>query len=406
MKPLSHLIHPLRDRCSTGEEPERKATWLELFFDLAFVAAVAQVGGPLAASYSVEGLVRYSILFLLVWWAWSGHTNYATRFDTDDLVQRLLTLAQIFIVAVMAANAGDALDSESSAGFAAAYAVLRLLLVAQYARARRVEQTRALTTAYAVGFGIAAICWLASALVPVPLRYALWAAALAVDVGTPVVTSHLTVQAPPDPRHLPERYGLFTIILLGESLVGVMKGIEGHDDWTLPAFGSAVFGLAIAFLVWWWYFDGARAAAERRVRTATEARRLMVWSFAHLPLYLGIGIAGIGMEHLILGADDGHLHAEEAWILGVAFAVMMAALAVIDGTSGKARRDPHRARRMTVHYGIASLPIALALVGTHLPPVALAGGLAGLCLLQCGWSLREANPIEARHDVAASQAAP
>jgi low temperature requirement protein LtrA len=405
MTRLSHLIHPLLDRCSAGEEPERKATWLELFFDLAFVAAVAQVGGPLAAAYSVEGLVRYGVLFFLVWWAWIGHTNYATRFDSDDLVQRLLTLAQIFIVAVMAANAGDALDSVSSAGFAAAYAVLRLLLVAQYVRARRVEQTRGLTTAYAAGFGIAALCWLASALVPVPLRYVLWAVALAVDVGTPMVTSHLTVQAPPDPRHLPERYGLFTIILLGESIVGVMKGIEGHDDWTLPAFGSAVLGLAVAFLVWWWYFDGARGAAERPVRTAAQARRFMVWSFAHLPLYLGIGVAGIGMEHLILAADDGHLHAQDAWILCGAFAVLMMSLAAIDGASEKARRDPHRGRRMLVHYAVAVLPLGLGLAGAHLPPVLLAAGLAALCLLQVGWSVRDPDRSRRGHEVAASPAA-
>ncbi len=133
---LNHFVHPLRLR-HTGGEPGRKVTWLELFFDLAFVAAVAQVGTPLAADYSLDGLLRYGFLFLLIWWAWNGHSTFSTRFDTDDVVQRVLTLVQIFVVAVMAVNAKDALDSRSSAGFAAAYAVMRLLLVAQYVRARR-----------------------------------------------------------------------------------------------------------------------------------------------------------------------------------------------------------------------------------------------------------------------------
>src|SRR5205085_9125988 len=89
-----------------GDKSEsRRASWLELFFDLIFVAAVSQVGVPLGQDYSIHGLVRYSLMFLLIWWAWFGHTMYATRFDADDVVHRLLTLVQIFAAAAMAANA-------------------------------------------------------------------------------------------------------------------------------------------------------------------------------------------------------------------------------------------------------------------------------------------------------------
>src|SRR6516164_600310 len=143
---------------SHGHE-SRRASWLELFFDLIFVAAVAQVGVPLGDDYTVHGLVRYALMFLLIWWAWLGHTMYSTRFDTDDVVQRLLTLLQIFAAAAMAANAKAAFDSRDSAGFGAAYAVLRAVLVVQYLRARRVAETRRLTTVYAVGFGLAAFLW-------------------------------------------------------------------------------------------------------------------------------------------------------------------------------------------------------------------------------------------------------
>ena len=90
---------------------ELRVTWMELFFDLIFVAAVAEVGAPLATDYSRAGLLRYGFLFVLIWWAWSGHTLYSTRFHHDDLVQRMLILIQCFIAAVMAANAKDALDS-------------------------------------------------------------------------------------------------------------------------------------------------------------------------------------------------------------------------------------------------------------------------------------------------------
>src|SRR6188474_1658923 len=177
------LIAPLRLR-STGEAG-RKVTWLELFFDLIFVAAVAQVAEPLRHEYTIDGLARFAPLFLLIWWAWTGQSVFSTRFDTDDVVQRGLTLVQVFVVAAMAANAKDALDSRSSAGFAAAYAAVRLVLVAQYMRARHVPGARALTNRYVAGHGGAAVLWLASALVPPAVRFWIWAIAFVVDLGTP-----------------------------------------------------------------------------------------------------------------------------------------------------------------------------------------------------------------------------
>ena len=140
---------------------------------------------PLGQDYTLHGLVRYALMFLLIWWAWLGHTMYCTRFDADDVVQRLLTLLQIFAAAAMAANAKSAFDSRDSAGFAAAYAVLRAVLVVQYLRARRLTETHRLTTLYAVGFGAAAFLWGVAAIFPAPVRFWLWAAALLIDLGTP-----------------------------------------------------------------------------------------------------------------------------------------------------------------------------------------------------------------------------
>ena len=378
--PSTPLVRPLRLRCADGAEPGRKVTWLELFFDLAFVAAVAQVGSPLAADYTVAGLARYAFLFLLIWWAWNGHTNFSTRFDSDDAVQRILTLTQIFVVAVMAVNAKDALDSRSSAGFAAAYAVMRFVLVAQYLRARSIPRSRSLTTTYAAGFGIAAVCWLASAVVPPPLRFWLWGVALLIDLGTPILTSHLTVRVPPDAAHLPERFGLFTIILLGEQLVAIMKGMESQEGWSVSAALSAFLGIGVAFLIWWWYFHGAHGADERVVRNPAQARRFFVWSFAHLPLYLGIAVTGVGIEHVIRIAPDGHLHASEVWILCGAIALLMGALVAIGATSDESGQGG----RTWVRSALAAAPLALAPFGQDVAPVILVAAVVALCLAQLG----------------------
>lgn len=233
------------------DHKHRRVTWMELFFDLIFVAAVAEVGKPLSADYSSAGLLRYAFLFVLIWWAWVGHTLFSTRFDTDDLVQRLLILLQSFIAAVMAANARDALDSRSSAGFGAAYAGMRLVLVLQYLRVLRVPQTRALATRFALGFGLAAAVWIVSAFVEPPTRYWLWALALTIDFATPWLAEKHGRNAPPHAEHFPERFGLFTIILLGEFVAEVMRGIASQEYWSVSAASTAFASMAFAFAVWW-----------------------------------------------------------------------------------------------------------------------------------------------------------
>jgi low temperature requirement protein LtrA len=326
---MTSLLRPLQLRYVAGADPGRKVTWLELFFDLIFVAAVAQVGEPLREDYSLAGVVRFSFLFALIWWAWIGNSVFATRFDTDDGLQRALTLLQMFAVAAMAANAGDALGSRSSAGFAAAYAAMRFVLVAHYLRARQLHTARELATRYLVGHGSAAALWLASALIPTPFRFAIWAVALAIDLGTPWVAVSHSVKVPPDPSHLPERFGLFTLILLGESVIAVMQGMKSQEDWTIGPAVTAFGGMALTFFLWLWYFDGTAAVAERHVRSQRDAVQFHVWSYAHLPLYLGIATAGAGIERLVRHGGISHIAAPDAAMLIMALAGATGAMAVI-----------------------------------------------------------------------------
>jgi low temperature requirement protein LtrA len=327
-------------------EEGRRVTWLELFFDLVFVAAVAQVGTHLRDDYSVTGLLRFSMLFVLIWWAWLGHTWFSTRFDTDDLVQRALTWLQMFLVVVMAINATGALDSRDSAGFAAAYSVMRLVLVAQYWRARRIRRARALTVRYAASCGVAAALWLVSALVAPPIRFWLWALALVIDVGTPLFTTRHVVDVPHDGAHLPERYGLFSIILMGESIVAVMTGMEHQEYWSARAAASAILGMGLIVAIWWCYFDVVHAVGEQMVRSRRDVVRFLTWSYAHLPLYLGIAIAGVGLEHVIATAAKEPLHFEEVWILSSAIGAIAASLLLI-GATRRSRRGERSARPST-----------------------------------------------------------
>jgi low temperature requirement protein LtrA len=395
------MMTPLRIR-STGESG-RKVTWLELFFDLIFVAAVAQVAAPLRDQYSIAGLMRFAPLFALIWWAWTGHTVFSTRFDSDDGVQRGLTLVQMFAVAAMAANAKDALDSRSSAGFAAAYAALRFVLVAQYLRARQIPQARSLTSRYAAGHGAAAVLWLASALLPPSARLGLWATAFAIDLGTPWMAVSYNVKVPPDAAHLPERFGLFTLILLGESVVAVMQGMESQETWTPAAALSAFLGMGTAFLIWAWYFDGVGGAAEQPVRSRRDALRFHIWSYAHFPLYLGIIVTGVGVQRIVTAASRYELTSSDAALLAGAAAMVMMAMTVI-GAASASRRN-RSLRQIGAHVAVAAGMLACGVAGMLSTPLVLivivASAYAAQLALSDGADMRPARAASSTQRIAA-----
>jgi low temperature requirement protein LtrA len=367
----------------------RRATWTELFFDLVFVAAVAEVSKPLSADYSPGGLLRFSFLFVLIWWAWSGHTLYTTRFDAEDSVQRVLLLIQCFIAAVMAANAKDALDSRSSAGFGAAYGAMRIVLVVQYLRARRLLEARTLATRHALGFGVAVIVWILSALTPAPERYWLWAAALAIDFATPWLAANHILDMPPDPTHFPERFGLFTIILIGEFVAAVMRGIESQEDWTFSAAATAFTSMAFAFVLRWSYFDVARSANERRVRTRRDAIRFHLWHYCHLPMFLGIAIAGVGFQRAITVASEGHLNRSEVWILSIAAISVMIALSTLGATSDAAQMRRSLPAYLWPQYAIALATIILGICADRMHTLVVVLTLLTGCVLQTLVAQRE-----------------
>jgi low temperature requirement protein LtrA len=280
----------------------------------------------------------------------------------------------------MAANAKQDLADRDSAGFGAAYAVQRIVLVIQYLRARREAKTRGLTTIYAAGFGTAAIFWIVAALTPPPARFWLWGVALLIDFATPWAAVKYTHTVPPDAEHLPERFGLFTIILLGESVAAVMRGMESQESWPVSAAVSAFTGLALVFALWWWYFDLANGAAERHIKTARDTIRFQIWSHAHFPLYLSIAVLGVGLERVISLPTGAQLAVQHAWILVGAAVVLMTTLMIVEATS--ARRESVGTRAVRCLLVLAILPVPL--FSHRLPPCGLILQLFLISALQLG----------------------
>lgn len=361
------------------QEGERSATWLELFYDLAFVVAVAVLSGRLLGDISFVGMGSYFAYFALLWWLWASHTYYADRYDTDDLVYRLLASGQMVAVVVIAAAMTG--ETRSTMAFAAGYALARVLIVVMYWRAyRHVPETRDLVRGYLIGFGVAALVWTAAIFVPEQVRFVLWAVALAVDLATPWVMRREQAKVPLDVSHLPERFGLFTILVLGESIAAVVAGLT-HTEWALVPVLTMAVSIGIATAFWWLYFDNARGSVVRRDASVRRAWRPTAWIYTHLPLAAGLAALAVAMERAIEEAGHGSMPTPDRWLLVGSASFVLAAMALIQHASAS-RGDDVRSLGITLNR-LAGIPL-LALLGLLSSPRSewLLAGLLGVLVAE------------------------
>jgi low temperature requirement protein LtrA len=311
------------------EGAERHATWLELFFDLCFVAAIAALASELHSDPTAAGVGRFVGLFIPVWWAWMGFTWYASAFDNDDTPTRLAFLAAMLGVIALAANVGSAWNGATE-GFALAYGVMFLLLSALFLRARHhAGAARAFAARYALGYGLGGALWILSASLPAPQRYWLWVLAQLILMTTPVLAVVAYDRPAYDEAHIPERYGLFTIIVLGESIVVIAVGF-GDAGAGASAVGVAAAGFVIAASIWWVYFDFVRSQALSRDRLSAS----FVWGYGHLLVFAGIAAASVGVELAVEAAA--HEEALDEFVrvaIGGGLAAYLLAIAAIQAIS-------------------------------------------------------------------------
>lgn len=265
----------------------RKATWFELFFDLVFVVAVAQLSATYAHHFGWTGAAGSALLLLAMWWCWLGHTFHATRFDQQRPDQRLLGLGQILCVTVIGYGVSDAFGARAAA-FALALGAFKALLALAYLRERRWPAARGLIRAYAGLYLLQAALWGLSAGLPPMPRLALWGLALLLDLASPWWVARYTTRVRPHPEHLPERFGLFTIILLGEGVAAVVHALDHGPALQAHGVAAALVGAGLSFLTWLGYFEVTRAHDEREVAGQAGGRNLRLWAYGHVPIYLGV----------------------------------------------------------------------------------------------------------------------
>jgi low temperature requirement protein LtrA len=291
-----------------GTIQERRTSPIELFWDLVFVFAVTQVSTLLAQRLSWAGAGRSMLVLALIWWAWSAFVWVTNAYDPEAPQLRAVLVAAMILSFVVALAVPGAFGDEATT-FVLAYAGVRLLHLGLYVDAAR-RGSASLATI--VRFGAAVLVGLAllvagAQLDPEPWRVVLWTAALAIDLAGPawLTRQRLRGLQRVAVAHFAERYGLFVIICLGESIVAVGLGAAGR-----PLDAELVAGVSLALLVtvglWWTYFDYAAAAFEERLARHDEPvlAAADAYSYLHLLMVAGIIVFAVGAKKAVAHAGD------------------------------------------------------------------------------------------------------
>ena len=289
-------------------EPHRTASTLELFFDLTFVVGVSVAAHELlhAEEHGIAtGVVLYLAAFFSIWWAWVNFTWFASAFDTDDWLYRVLTIAQMGGVLVTAAGIPGIVEHGSFWLGIVGYVVMRLALVAQWLRAAGNPDFRVTALRYAGGVLVVQLGWVLLLLVPAPAAWFCLVALIALELAVPAWAERTRV-TPFHRHHIAERYGLFTLIVLGEGLLSITNALIDAQE---AARGGELVALGVTALIliagmWWIYF-----AREAPVVDA-GMRQTFAFGYLHYVVFGAAAALASGLELAIGLLGEGK--AEEA----------------------------------------------------------------------------------------------
>lgn len=301
-------IRPMPPR--DPQESHRAATPLELLFDLVTVIAVAAAAASLhhaiAEGHAVDGTLRYLMVFFAIWWAWMNYTWFASAYDNDDAIFRLTTMVIMAGALLLAAGVARYFDTLDIVLVVAGYVVMRLGMVTMWLRAAWHDPARRTTCLrYAGGIMLAQMFWVVLALLVAsdsPLLLPLILIGIVLELAVPAIAE----RASPTPwhrHHIVERYGLLTIIVLGEVLLAAVAAL--HAAWAgsfdVRLVHIALSALVITFAMWWLYFSG-----DAHLRSG-ELRHALQWGYGHAIVFAAGAAVGAGFAVLV-EVVSGHSH--------------------------------------------------------------------------------------------------
>jgi low temperature requirement protein LtrA len=299
-------------------EAHRASTPLELLFDLCFVVAVAQVSNELhhylARGDAATALPSYVAVFFAIWWAWMNFTWFASAYDTDDVPYRIATLVQITGVLVLAAGVPRAFEHHDFTVVAAGYTIMRVALISQWLRAATGHADgpgRTTALRYAIGLATSQALWLGWLLLPASWQMWCFPLLALYDMAIPPLAERRQATSW-HPHHIAERYGLFTLIVLGESVLAATLAVQSALDehaTGMRLYVVAAGGLLTVFAMWWLYF----AKPAHAFLTASN-RASFLWGYGHYLVFAsaaGVG-AGVAVNVDLVSHHAEHLTAAAA----------------------------------------------------------------------------------------------
>ncbi|MFC5825906.1 low temperature requirement protein A [Nonomuraea insulae] len=368
------------------DEPHRASSQLELLFDLTFVVAVAAVTAQLAhgiaEGHGLAGLVPFLQVFFAIWWAWMNFTWFASSYDTDDVPYRLLTMVQMAGVLVLAAGVPAAAAHSDYGIITLGYLIMRVGLVAQWVRAGLEDpEGRRTALRYAAGISVLQVGWLLRLLLadtgflPPAAQVPSFAALVVLELLVPRWAERVRATNW-HPHHIAERYGLFTIILLGESVLAASRGVEGAletGEVSGPFLVIAGSGLVLLFALWWLYFLGpaGEGLSDRRHRS-------YLWGYGHYGIFAALAGLGAGLEVAV--EQSGHHVAASPTALGYAIAIPVGVyLALLWTVHVLVIAEPliFPAGVLSCVAVVLSLPLAAPWIGV----AAVVAAIAAICVL-------------------------
>jgi len=314
------------------DETHRAATPLELLYDLTFVVAfgvaAAELAHLLVEGHVVAGLLSFVFVMFTACWAWVNFNWFASAYDTDDWAYRLLVMAQMVGVIILAlgippvfasVDTGEHVDNRL---MIAGYVVMRIAMVALWIRAARQDPDhRAVCLIRALTIGVAQIGWIGVLIVraSLPVTFLLAALMMAVEMAGPWLVERRGGGSRWHAHHIAERYGLLTIIALGEGVVGTVALLSAKvaaEGWTVGAVLVGVAGVGLTFGMWWIYF-----AVPSSVLLHADRSRAIPLNYTHIPVFCSIVATGAGLHAAAYYIDHHSALGRVGTVLAVAIPV-------------------------------------------------------------------------------------
>ena len=277
------------------DHSEKRVSWVELFFDLVLVFAITQVAALLHHEPTWGGAARALVVFIPIYWGWVGTSIHGNTNDVDTPLERLAIVAIGLAAFVMALAVPGAFGTRGAL-FAVAYLGLRIILVALLSRERRL-----IPGPYTLALFVTAPLLILGSAFSGHTRLTVWAIAGVLDLSSPRLFRHRLINLQIDPSHLPERYGLFVLIALGESIASVGLKAAAHPELSAAVLSATIAAFVLTCAMWWTYFAFGASAIHYAIEIADVRVDMIrqVLTYAHLVFVGAIVAVAVGLSDVV-----------------------------------------------------------------------------------------------------------